>query len=214
MNFYDDFNVFYQLRYSNFIITNEEHAFLLLSYPYFYRLWSIDLTTGNIILFNDKFELPDFDFTNHLFNFMSHNKADDTTMFSSWQLNFIFKYNSEDNVFYYIDRKKRHDTWLHVSGVSVYDKNIWYTGYYSDHHHDPKHFDIGLHEYNINEYVERDPHSVRLHFIDVEYLNTLTLPQSALYAPPYIWLLIERESRVLMLKLLPYDANYEDGEDE
>ena len=42
-----------------------------------------------------------------------------------------------------------------------------------------------------------------LHFIDVEYLGTLSIPQSIAYDEPYIWIMVERENQIQMLKLLP-----------
>jgi len=39
--------------------------------------------------------------------------------------------------------------------------------------------------------------------IDVEYLGTFSLPQSIIYDNPYIWMLVERNDRMQMLKLLP-----------
>jgi len=44
-------------------------------------------------------------------------------------------------------------------------------------------------------------------FIDVEYLGTLSIPNSIIYDPPYIWMLAEKNNKVLMLKLLPNDKN-------
>ena len=39
--------------------------------------------------------------------------------------------------------------------------------------------------------------------INVEHLGTLSLPQSIIYDKPYLWMMVEREGRIQMLKLLP-----------
>jgi hypothetical protein len=39
--------------------------------------------------------------------------------------------------------------------------------------------------------------------IDVSYLGTLSLPQGIVYDKPYVWIMVERDERIQMLKLLP-----------
>jgi hypothetical protein len=57
---------------------------------------------------------------------------------------------------------------------------------------------IGIYKYSFENPDEE------LHFINVEYLNTLTLPQSAHYDGEYIYLMVERNNQIQMLKLLPH----------
>jgi cysteinyl-tRNA synthetase len=48
-----------------------------------------------------------------------------------------------------------------------------------------------------------DDPSTSLQYIDVQYLGTRSVPQSIIYDPPYIWVLVERDDQIQMLKLLP-----------
>ena len=57
--------------------------------------------------------------------------------------------------------------------------------------------DVILDKRNINDSEKS------LQFIDVEYLGTLSIPQSIIYDEPYIWIMAERDDQIQMLKLLP-----------
>jgi len=57
-------------------------------------------------------------------------------------------------------------------------------------------------------YVEMEKRNINnmdtgLAYINVEYLGTLSMPQSIVYDKPYIWIMVERDDQIQMLKLLP-----------
>jgi hypothetical protein len=52
-----------------------------------------------------------------------------------------------------------------------------------------------------------DALTVPVSCIKVAHLDTFSLPQSIIYDPPYVWIMVERNSQIQMLKLLPNDNN-------
>ena len=181
-------------------IANDGVAFLLSTPGYWDQrnFWLLDLSTGNAILVNNDF-FPDFDHK-EIINFKSiaHNRNDNTLWFyTSYRDNFyVFLYNTIAGTFIFQECKPRHNPLFRVDGMSIYDNIIWYCGHVNPHH-------------DIWDYIEIDKYIVgeneSVHTINVEYLNTLTLPQSALYDPPYIWFMADKDNKVQILKLLPYE---------
>ena len=81
--------------------------------------------------------------------------------------------------------------WAFINGNAV-----WYNGYAGPNTANDI-WDVGIDLRSID-----DPEN-SIHFIDVEYLGTLSLPLSIIYDEPYIWIMAERDDQIQMLKLLP-----------
>ena len=184
----------------SFIITNDGTAFLYSSYSTisYLKLWLLDLTTGNVVLMgNDCF--PDFDQQEiKRFRYADYNRQDNTVRFLTWNNIYFFEYDADAKNFILLESKPRHRTSFDgFDGVSVLDDTIWYCGHVKADHNEW--YYIMIQKFHIDQ-------DKVLHTIDVEYLNTLTLPQSHLYDPPFIWLMVDRNNEIEMLKLLPLES--------
>ena len=173
---------------------------LLISYL---SLYSLDLTTGNVSLI-DYPAIDDIDVSRSSSK-IGYDIEGDLIWLEVLHDNkpdyFFFTYDAEDG-FIFLERKSTSYNATNSSLrtiVSIYGKICLFNGYsirYKNHI-----YDIGIVKINLH-----DP-SETMHFIDVEYLNTLTIPRSAHYDGEHIWLLVERNGRILMLKLLPHWEN-------
>jgi hypothetical protein len=61
---------------------------------------------------------------------------------------------------------------------------------------------VGSYEAGIDKRDIDNPEN-SLHRIDVSWLGTFHLPESLIYDPPYIWIMVEKDDKIQMLKLLP-----------
>jgi hypothetical protein len=178
-------------------ITEDGHAFLLDGNSSMSLLYSINLSTGATILFDD-FTSDKFDFGDVYIDQMGYNKTNDTIWFGIWQdskLYYLFyKYDANEERFIFLEQK---DGFVRGYDASIYGNICWLSDFSFP---DPSNrmVDIGIFKYSFENPAER------LHFIDVEYLNTLTIPRSAHYDGEHIWLMVERNDQIQMLKLLPH----------
>jgi len=85
----------------------------------------------------------------------------------------------------------------HFPGIFIEGDKWFYSGFYITEGLLPKAKNIGVELYSIS-----DP-SKRQFFINAEYLGTKTRPQNCIYDDPYIWIMVERDGQIQMLKLLP-----------
>jgi hypothetical protein len=179
-------------------ITADGHAFLLLVTSYTRLLFSIDLSTGITILF-DNFTFNDEVFSDAYIGNMGYNKTDDTIWFSimrDYKRYYLFyNYDTNEEHFIFLEQK---DGFVSGYDIASIHGNIYWLNGFSWVDASNRMVDIGIFKYSFENPEEK------LHFIDVEYLNTLTLPQSAHYDGEHVWLMVERNNQIQMLKLLPH----------
>ena len=104
-------------------------------------------------------------------------------------------FRSTDDGFIFFEQKGGGDFQLSFPS-GIHGSVIWFDGY--GYIGGSTIGDVGIWMYNLDNPSEKS------HFINVEYLNTLTIPQSSHYDGEHIWLMVERDSRIQMLKLLPH----------
>jgi hypothetical protein len=192
-----------------------------------YSLLTIDLSTGNLEKINDV-NIIGFDWEqDYIYTFsVGYNKADT----SIWMLinnertsqkNYFhnFQYDNLTQTLSLSGKKEgfilhiptgAHDyfeqysyeaqSFGYIYGLSICGDDIWNI-IYLQHDMTGEIVAVRLEKRNFDNPAEV------VQFIDVEYLGTLTIPQRILYDPPYIWMLAEKDNKVLMLKLLPNDKN-------
>jgi hypothetical protein len=85
---------------------------------------------------------------------------------------------------------------MEINYISVYENIVW----------NARDIHIGATRNLRRVYIEKrdllNPFTV-LHTINVDDLGTLSIPASILYEPPYLWVLVEKDARMRLLKLLP-----------
>ena len=181
-----------------FVVTNDGHAFIESRYtPSRAELWRLCLTTGDVVLL-DGGSFPGFD-TERWPWLVAHNRADDTIWFfrsTSGLPLYIhtFQYDADANVFMYRGSTHSEGGWPLFDGTSVFADTVWTCFFFRMHRNV---WNVELHKFQVGNRIPR-------HVINVAYLNTLTIPQSPLYVPPYVWLMVERNRRIEMLKLRPH----------
>ena len=167
-------------------------------------LFLIDLNTFNVVLIEDEEDLDikseykhhrllGYDTINSLVWFRI---ADgEGTYFKYYQydnyLNTFTVVKSKIAPGYVGKNNENYKWWANISGDIV-----WYSGY-AGPDHSRRIWGVGIDK----RYID-DPEN-SLHFIDVEYLGTLSIPQSIIYDDPYIWIMAERDGQIQMLRLLP-----------
>jgi len=172
-------------------ITSSGNAFLYCPY----LLFSINLFTGDSI----KINIDEINFENDRISKLGYDKNKDAIWFLKYENNLpyllFYSYNAHEQEFVFIEQKEAPKSYHEIT--SIYGDTCWFNGFiYADASN--KKSNIGISRYsfiNLNQ---------QLHFIDVEYLNTLTLPQSTHYDGEHIWLMVERCNQIQMLKLLPH----------
>jgi len=91
-----------------------------------------------------------------------------------------------------------HTSIYYRTGLFISGDNLFRTGYRPAlHPGSPYNTNIGVEKYLISNPEERQ------YYIDTEYLGTETIPNNIIYDEPYIWMLVERDNQIQMLKLLP-----------
>jgi len=130
---------------------------------------------------------------------VAHNRADDTIWFvgtsSSLPIYILtVQYDADANVFMCRGSKPPDGDWPCHDGTSVFADTVWACWFFRQHRNV---WNVELHKFQVGNRIP-------LHVINVAYLNTLTIPQSPLYVPPYVWLMVERNRRIEMLKLRPH----------
>jgi hypothetical protein len=206
--YYDPENFRY---FSQGMTVTGDKALLLTFWPAPYYLFSVDLTNGNAVLLDTRedikgkssLSLVGYDKKRELVWFRIVNSENN---YSPYYRFHFYEYDEDNYTFisrktkdapYVVGRNNRFANWHAV----IYGEKIWYTGFAADQissHCEGKIVDVGLDRRTLDE------PSVSLQFIDVEYLGTLSLPTSFIYDPPYIWIMVERNNRIEMLKLLPH----------
>ena len=168
-------------------------------------LFLVELISGNVILVDYEKDLNLEQGYSRYYHLLGYNSLDDVLWFRIAGSNnfFQFAYFDKDSHAFSpysikdiperIGKQDDIDNWW----VNINGDMAWYTGYTS-RQPDRSIKSIGIDKRHIN-----DP-ATSLHFIDVEHLGTLSIPQSIAYYDPYIWIMVERDNQIQMLKLLEY----------
>jgi hypothetical protein len=206
---------FYDIRRlvvaSQGLIITEEKAFFLsngYNHPLPVYLFSVDLKTGNAVLLNVR-ETLGIELIPH-YMLMGYDKGSDLVWFwtatetTPGKLHFRFHYFRYDMNTQTFIAEKTVDAPRDVGSsneslaqdIEIYGDEVWY---YSYHGPNPAYeiWDIIIDKRHIDNPTEM------LTSIDIEHLGTLSIPQSIIYDKPYIWIMVEKDERIQMLKLLP-----------
>jgi hypothetical protein len=178
-------------------ITSGSNALLFYNFVNDSYFYSLDLMTGDTVLIS---KLNDGVFTDvSNITAMGYNKADDTIWFQvrqEYEFSYcFFKYDVDEKALVFIEQKDGHYKYGY-NNITIHGDILWLCGYTRYNINDMK--NIGIYKYSFENPEEE------LHFINVEYLNTLTLPQSPHYDGEHIYLMVERNNQIQMLKLLPH----------
>jgi hypothetical protein len=182
------------------VITSVDHAFLFYNIGIESYLYSLDLATGDAVLI-DEFSDGVFSDVYHVTE-MGYNIADDSIWFRVWQNStayyLFFRNDADEMALIFIEQKEGfHPIMTGYNNSNIYGNVCWLSGAEMDSHINNR-VNVGIYKYSFENPAEE------LHFIDVEYLNTLSIPQSAHYDGEHIWLMVERNDQIQMLKLLPH----------
>jgi len=198
-------------------------AFMLFMYhhnpPYKVYLFIVDLDTGKAQYINE--ETLGIKFIDGHSNIMGYDKQKDVLWFRIVDTGretvvkgvyyFYFRYDANTNSFTKIDEvvwpyevnstKDTKDTRRDAPEASLIATSIngnesWNVYIYPQPRYSEEVFFV-VDKRNMDLLTQPVGH------INVEYLNTFSLPQSIIYDKPYIWIIIERDERIQMLKLLP-----------
>ena len=192
-----------------FVVVNNR-AFLYTAYR---DLLTIDLSTGDVLFIDnlnnikEKLDLTQnmgvavigYNITDDLFWFLIeiHEPYNDYGYFYQHDYFYFYQYEENINTFsHHSIRTAKYNSSVREWSAYINNNTVWQNGYSGP---DPNEriWDIGMNRCSLD-----DPFT-SLHFIDVEHLGTLSIPQSIIYDPPYIWIMVEREDQIQMLKLLP-----------
>jgi len=196
------FDIFYR---NGLAIIDEGHGFLvceILNVPK-ERLLLLDLITGNVSEIEDLEEIGieptswikeiGYDKEN---NFIWFNAP---LAYSGKDNIYFFEYNSLEGIFTLNSRIELINSkfMLNLGNIFISGDNLFRIGYGHNGSTPYEKTDIGVEKYHIDNTEER------LYFINAEYLGTKTIPQHIIYDEPYIWMMVERDNQIQMLKLLP-----------
>ena len=211
LNILSNIDVRYTLGNRGLAVVNSDTAFLLCyrngssagDNSVYYDLASIDLTTGDSLIINDEEKLGFNLNSGYPYPLMGYNKDNESIWFLTDHVErykyffYFFQYDKDEQNFITVDYKRG---FFPGEAVSVYGNEIWnIVCKWDTHPVNPTIVMVGIEKRNID-----NPDEV-LYFIDVEYLGTLTVPQSVIYDKPYLWIMVEKDNQVQMLKLLPND---------
>jgi len=195
----------YGFACSGITIIDAMHGFLLSTTinPYNKKLLSLDLTTGVTAEIESMEEIgmePDT-----WVNEIGYDKENDLFWFSvaptpaNTDLICFFEYISLEGIFTFKKKIEPFQSkFMGPQRIFISGDNLFRTGY-QPASHPSQHYDanIGVEKYLISNSEER------LYFINAEYLGTKTIPNNIIYDEPYIWMMVERDNQIQMLKLLP-----------
>jgi len=190
-------------------IIGEGHGFLLhhTSNPYNIYLLSLDLNTGATEEIeglektgmepNSRIYEIGFDKENGLVWFCTTppNRLDADTIY-------FFEYNSLEGIFSLKTKiePKRPKFYRNPHKIFISGDNLFRTGYTPSSSSQP-----GLNKltyYGVEKYRITNPEE-KLYSINAKYLGTKTIPNNIIYDEPYIWMMVEKDNQIQMLKLLP-----------
>ena len=188
-------------RVNGMAITVDENTFLLSPWG---NLFSVDLTTGEGVRVDDFVVEDGVNYSDFHFDEMGYNMADNSIWFhrpgsvvmALEPLYYFFNFTTYDG-FKFLDRKVGNNHQLHNLKVGgIYGSILWRSGH--DYIGGTTIGNVGIWIFNLDNLSEIK------HFINVEYLNTFTIPKTPHFDGEHFWLVVERGSRILMLKLLPH----------
>jgi hypothetical protein len=176
------------------------------------NLVSLDLSNGDTEIINDT-EALGIDLGLSYDEFMGYDEENDRIWFlvkndeNDQYCFYFYSYDNDTQTFILEDTKAWFNAGSYTiysenpvvyitNGVSLYGSEIWDTAY-SWNGHSPEPTMVGLHKRTLD-----NPDKL-INFIDVEYLGTLSTPESIIYDKPYIWIMVVRNDKIEMLKLLP-----------
>jgi hypothetical protein len=169
-------------------------------------LFCVNLSTGNAVLL-DTGEMLGLDFTQYVL--MGYSKTSELIWFrvEGWHdtsVNFhFFRYDEDAHVLTAVEVKNapkylgEYAFGTYVQGSDIYGNDVWYS-FFNAFLQQRLIYEVGIEKRSI------DNPSESLHLIDVEYLGTLTTPHGIIYDEPYIYIMVERNNQIQMLKLLPH----------
>jgi len=199
------YNIF---KGDNLAIIDERHGFLLCesSHPYETHLLSLDLETSTVALIDGLEEKTGME-PDSLILGIGYDKESDHVWFSvdptppNANTIYFFDYNSLEGIFTLKSKiEPIRSKFMLLTNIFISGDNLFRTGYVpASHPSRPKETNIGVEKYLVSNSEER------LYFINAEYLGTKTIPQNIIYDEPYIWMMVERDNQIQMLKLLPND---------
>jgi len=205
----------------NGLVIIGKRAFVLLvdniSTPYIGipYLFSVDLNSGNAELVDE--QTLGFSFDNSYPNIMGYSKADNTIWF---RINYREKkrvflysliYDNESNTFTMTGTSdwdciksdsfeiKKNGHYLNIQTSSFSGNEVW-SVYHSYRDMDGVRYTTIIDRRYMNNLTES------VSQIYVNRLGTLSVPQSIIYDEPYIWIIVEKDDKIQMLKLLPNDS--------
>ena len=161
-------------------------------------LYSLDLNTGDALLVED---LDQIGIEKSKLEGIGYDKENDSIWFSTFPITsgniYYCLYNTYNQSFSVEKKINKFFTTMALPSIFISGDKLFYTGYsYTDPSRKYK-TNIGVERYSISDPTERQ------HFINAEYLGTKTVPQEIIYDKPYIWMMVERDNQIQMLKLLP-----------
>jgi hypothetical protein len=180
--------------------------------PYKTYLFNINLETGDAHYINE--ETLGIKFSDRTQVMMGLDQQENAIWFrieNLVRLIYYFHYDSNTNTFTKIDEaiwdNYRVSTSDYIPDIenprayimmsSICGNESWNIYLYAKPRYGERSFFV-VDKRNMNSLTERIGH------IDVKYLATLSLPQSIIYDKPYVWIMVEREGRIQMLKLLSH----------
>jgi hypothetical protein len=184
--------------------------------PWKAYLFNINLDTGNAQHINE--EIFGVKLNNGHSDLIGYDQVKNVIWFRIYDFDretsgiyfYYFQYDINTNTFTKIDEAvwNLRINWAdYIPGVqgsrasilasSIYGNECWNVYEYLT----PRHGEIG---YIVIDRRNMDDLTVPTAHIDVLHLATLSLPQGIIYDKPYVWIMVEREGRIQMLKLLPH----------
>lgn len=130
---------------------------------------------------------------------------------------YYFQYDTNMNAFIAIDKKIWEDyrvSWLEkekhmkvdnrisLFGSSICGNESWNLYYYPN----PRSYLGGVGQEPFVTMLDKrnmDDLTNSIAIVDVEYLDILSIAHSIVYDPPYVWILVDKDDKIQMLKLLP-----------
>jgi hypothetical protein len=193
-----------EIEYSELVIVNEEKGFISCSlsyreddsYSYVYSLISVNMKTGEAKLLDMRKSVEE------KIERMGYDKINDYIWFSSYYSHngdiYFYKYDSiVDNFLFVkkIENISNSDDFHYISNIFIAGDEWFYTGY-SLGYFRPTNTDIF--KYDVNTPGERI-YCIRTEYLELDERGS----NHILYDEPYIWMMVKKDDKLQMLKLLP-----------
>jgi hypothetical protein len=175
------------------------------------HLFSVDISTGNALELDAEKALG-MRLDSALFPLMGYDKVNGLYWFQLWEDRqnstiYFFRYDAMVKSFKAAGTKKGfpvgeantpgHPPFPTHVKMAINDLESW-----TVYHFTIRSGGVGSYEVGIDKRDIDNPEN-SLHRIDVSWLGTFHRPESFIYDPPYIWIMVEKDDKIQMLKLLP-----------